>query len=120
VSERPIERQLAETGRTLWLAGLGAVAEVERGGRAVFAELVARGRRVETWQFRAIDRAVARAADGAERMGEGVRGRLHGRLDELLHRAHLPTRDDLHELTARLDRLAERVERLGGTTGRTS
>jgi len=108
----PIRGDLGETGRSLWLAGLGALAEVERGGRAAFEELVARGRRVETSQFRALDRTVSRAADGFENLGEEMRERLHEGLEALLHRAHLPTRTDLQDLEARLDRLAERVEHL--------
>ena len=103
-----------EAGRTIWLAGLGALGQAGRGGRALFDELVDRGRRVESGQFRALDRAVSRAAEGAERLGEEVRRRWDGGVETLLHHANLPSRDDLADLASRLDRLSERIEHLSG------
>lgn len=106
---------LRDAGRTIWLAGLGAAGEAGRSGRALFDDLVARGRRVESGQFRALDRSVSRAAETAERTGEEVREKLREGVGAVLHRANLPTRDDLAELAARLDRLSERIEHLSGT-----
>lgn len=103
---------LRQAGRTIWLAGLGALGEVERGGRQVFDRLVARGRTVESGQFRALDRTVSRAAEAAERAGDEVRARLRGGVGAVLHRVDLPSRDDLADLAARLDRLSERIEHL--------
>ncbi len=109
---------LSEVGRSLWLAGLGALADAERGGRDLFEELVTRGRRVETRQFKALDRAVSRLAENAERVGEEVGERLHAGREQLLHRVQLPTREDLRRLNARIDRLAERLEGLGAPPAR--
>jgi hypothetical protein len=39
--------KLVNAGRSLWLAGLGAVAGVEEGTRDLFGRLVERGRPVE-------------------------------------------------------------------------
>ena len=101
---------LMETGRHLWLAGLGALSEVDRGGREFFDGLVERGKRVEKDQLRAVDRAVARGAESAERLGEGLRRSVTAGVEDVLHRANLPSRADLRDLAARLDRLSERVE----------
>ena len=101
---------LADAGRQLWLAGLGALSQVDRGGRDFFDGLVERGKQVEKNQLRAVDRAVARSAESAERLGGGLRRSVHAGVDEVLHRANLPSRADLRELAARLDRLSERVE----------
>ena len=102
-----------EVGRSIWLAGLGALAEVERRRRTFFDDLVERGRRVEREQLRAVDRAVARSSERAEHLGDEVRRRVHAGVEEVLHRANLPSRDDLKALAARLDRLAERIEAAG-------
>lgn len=107
--------RLADAGRAIWLAGLGALGEIERGGREAFESLVERGRRVEGGQFRAVDRTVSRAAESAERLAEEAEARLQRSVDTLLHRANLPTRGDLAELAARLDRLSERLEHLTET-----
>lgn len=105
---------LTELSRTIWLAGLGALAEVEGGRRAFFDDLVERGRRVERDQMKTVDRVVARTSERAEHLGEEVRQRLKGGVEEVLHRANLPSRDDLKALAARLDRLAERIEAAEG------
>jgi len=103
---------LAAAGRSIWLAGVGALAEASDAGRALFDELVERGRRLETRQFRSLDRAVARTADRVERAGAGVKGRIERTVESVVHRADLPSRRDLRELSARLDRLAERIDEL--------
>jgi poly(hydroxyalkanoate) granule-associated protein len=109
---RDEKNELLETGRAIWLAGLGALAEVEEGGRRVFDDLVERGRTLERQQLKAIDKGVARASDAAEKLSHQVRGRVQDGVSGVLHRANLPSRDDLKALAARLDRLSERVEAL--------
>ena len=113
-TSRAASREAAEAGRSIWRAGLGALDEAQRSGRAFFDDLVARGRRVESGQFRALDRAVSRAAEGAEGVAEEVSRRWHEGVEAVLHRANLPTRHDLARLNARLDRLSERIEHLSG------
>lgn len=103
---------VTEAGRSIWLAGLGALAGAEESGRGLFDDLVERGRRMEREQLRALDRAVARTSERAERLGDRVRSTVHGGVEGVLHRANLPSRDDLKDLAARLDRLAERIDTL--------
>jgi len=105
---------LTAAGKSIWLAGLGALAGAGDAGRALFDDLVERGRKLEGRQFRALDRAVARTADRVERAGAGVEERIERQVEKVVHRADLPSRRDLRELSARLDRLAERLEELDG------
>lgn len=112
MSEAGGRRDLGETGRSIWFAGLGALAEARETGRAFFDELVERGRKLETRQFRSLDRAVARTADRVEQAGAEVKGRIERTVEGVAHRIDLPSRRDLRDLSARLDRLAERLEEL--------
>lgn len=107
-------RGLGETGRSIWFAGLGALAEAREAGRDFFDELVERGRKLETRQFRSLDRTVARTADKVEQAGAEVKDRIERTVEGVVHRIDLPSRRDLRELSARLDRLAERLEELDG------
>jgi len=115
MSARKEKDDLVETGRAIWLAGLGALAEMEQGRQRLFDDLVERGRRVERQQLKAIDRGVARASEAAEKLSHEVRGRFQDGVGGVLHRANLPSRDDLKALAARLDRLSERVDALRGS-----
>lgn len=103
---------LGEAGHNLWLAGLGVLARMEQSGRRVFDDLVERGRKVERRQFKAIDRAVAGGSRRAESLAEEMRQTFQSGVDGMLHGAKLPTRTDLKELSALLDRLAERIDAL--------
>lgn len=112
VNTEKVRKDLTETGRSIWLAGLGAVAQAGEEGREMFDQLVERGRKTEQRQFQSIDRTVARTSetmrDWSERLQESLEDGMRG----VLHRVGLPTRQDLSRLSARLDTLTQKVERL--------
>lgn len=107
-----VRKEWTETGRSIWLAGLGAMAQMEEEGRDVFRELVERGRKVEHGQFRAIDRTVARTSETVQEWSERVHEALEDTLEGVLRRAGLPSQQDLNRLSAQLDVLARKVDRL--------
>lgn len=107
-----LRHELGETGRRVWLAGMGAVAEMEKESRQIFDQLVERGRRVETRQFKAIDRTVARTSERLQELGERLQCRIEDGARGLLVRLGLPTRDDLDKLSGRISTLSKNVERI--------
>lgn len=102
---------LSEAGRNVLLAGMGAVAQVEKEGRELFDTLVERGRKVEGRQFKALDRTVARTSERMREMSEKVQERMEEGARGVLHRLGLPTRDDLEALSARLAALSQKIDR---------
>lgn len=104
--------RIRETGRHVWLAGLGAFARAEEQGKEMFDRLVARGREVETRRFKAIDRTVARTSDQLKDWGDRVQDTMQDSLRGLMHRIGLPSRKDLDHLSARLSALSSKVDRV--------
>lgn len=107
-----LRHDVSEAGHTLWLAGMGAVAQVEEEGRALFEELVEKGRKAEVRQFKAIDRTVARTSERVRELSDKVQGRVEDGARELLHRLGLPTRDDLDTLAGRISALSKKVDQV--------
>lgn len=107
-----IRQDVTDTGRNIWLAGLGAFARAEEGSRNVFDQLVERGRKVETRQFKSIDKTVARTSENLKDFGDRVQGTVQDGVAGVLHRVGLPTRDDLEHLSARLNALSQKVDQV--------
>lgn len=107
--------ELREAGRNLWLAGLGAVAEVEEGGREwqqVFDRLVERGRPVDERQRKALEDVEQRTGATVREMKKLFEDTVQYESKSLLKRLGLMTRDDVNVLAARIDSLAAKVDEL--------
>jgi poly(hydroxyalkanoate) granule-associated protein len=109
---KQIRHDLADAGRNLWLAGVGVVAQVEEEGRELFDTLVERGRKVETRQFKALDRTVARTSERVRELSERIEERVEEGARGVLHRLGLPTRDDFEALSGRVQALAQKLDRV--------
>lgn len=135
-----VREDILSAGRQLWLAGLGAVLEIEEGSRKVlrrveaegaktFDRLVERGRPIGERQKQAVEdfgeRAGGTVRDAAGRAGESVReaGKLLGDTAEfevkgLLRRIGLMTYDDVQALAARLETLSQKIDQLAAAEAR--
>ena len=105
-------RELIDAGRNLWLAGLGAVAEVEEGSREWFDHLVERGRPVGDRQRKAFEEIEERTGTTVREMKKLVEDTVEYESKGLLKRLGLMTRDDVKVLTARVDTLAGKIDEL--------
>ncbi|HEX6902291.1 MAG TPA: phasin family protein [Thermoanaerobaculia bacterium] len=104
-----IDRLLA-TGRNLWLAGLGVVAEVEQGGRELFGQLVEKGRPVEEERKKRVEKITGAANQTVRGFTRLVEDTVAYESREMLKRFNVMTRDDVKVLSARLETLSRKID----------
>lgn len=111
-SPKNLQDELKESAHRIWLAGLGALAAAGEEGTKMFDRLVDRGREYETK-----GREEARKQyDGAKSTADELWGTWSTKLDEAvtnaLHRMGVPSRDEIRNLTQRVEELNAKVETL--------
>ncbi|HVG07229.1 MAG TPA: phasin family protein [Thermoanaerobaculia bacterium] len=107
-----LQDELKESAHRIWLAGLGALASAGEEGTKMFDRLVDRGRDYET---RGRDEA-RKQYEGARSTADELWGTWSGKLDEAvtsaLQRMGVPSRDEIRNLTQRVEELNAKVEML--------
>jgi poly(hydroxyalkanoate) granule-associated protein len=123
--DRNLQQDLRDSAHKVWLAGLGALSTVEAEGTRLFQQLVEKGRTLESEgrdQMKKARERVETEVDKAsgqfkERMGGAVDDfgdTLEAKLTEVLHRFGVPTRDEIRDLSRRVEELNSKVDRLKG------
>ena len=102
--------KLFAAGRNLWLAGLGAVAEVEEGTLSLFDRLIAKGRPVEERQKKAAEAVAEKAKGTAQGLSQLVQDTVEYESREMLKRLNVMTREDVKILSARLETLSRKID----------
>jgi poly(hydroxyalkanoate) granule-associated protein len=102
--------KLRAAGRTLWLAGLGALAEVEEGSRGLFGRLVERGRPIEEHQKQTVEAAAGRATRTAREFGRLLQDTVEYESRGVLKRLNVMTREDVKILSVRLATLSQKID----------
>jgi poly(hydroxyalkanoate) granule-associated protein len=109
---RRLRDDARRTGRTIWLAGLGATGVIGNTGRTLFDTLVDEGRRFQDRELglarETADRAAAALGDAVKRVEEAVQQVSKA----ALNRIGMPSRGDIAALTARVEQLTAKVETL--------
>ena len=105
---KKVQDEIKESAQKIWLAGLGALSVAEEEGAKVFDTLVDRGRE---WEGRGRER-MDKARSRVEHAVDDVEGRIDERVSAALHRFGVPTRDEIRELTRRVEELNAQIERL--------
>jgi poly(hydroxyalkanoate) granule-associated protein len=110
-----IQDELKESAQKIWLAGLGALSMASEEGNKAFKNLVERGEK-----FQADDKL------GAEKMKQGMESAKHraedlwskletavnDRVGNVLEKMGVPTRTEINQLSERVDKLMEAIEKL--------
>jgi poly(hydroxyalkanoate) granule-associated protein len=109
-------RQIRDTGRSLWLAGLGAVAELEKEGKGLFDQLVERGRPLEHRGKQAVDEIGGQANAKLREMGQLMRDQVRYDVKRVLTRVGLPTSEDFSQLAVRLEALSLKIDEFALST----
>ncbi len=123
---KKLQDDLKDSAYKIWLAGLGALASAGEEGTKMFDRLVDRGR---DYDNRGRDEA-RKQYEGAKNTAGDLLSTWTEKLDETvtqaLHRIGVPTRDEIRNLTLRVEELNAKIEQLkprtayaGGTTGTT-
>jgi poly(hydroxyalkanoate) granule-associated protein len=121
--EKTLQDELRESAHRIWLAGLGALAAAEQEGTKVFNRLVDRGRDFEAkgrTEFQGqYDKARTEVKDQYEKartQAQSTFENVGDKVDEMvtaaLHRLGVPTREEIHTLTLRVEELNAKVESL--------
>lgn len=109
--------QLRESAEQVWLAGLGALATAEEEGGKAFKTLVNKGERYQ----KSIKKPVGDAKKKVEGTVKEVRGRagktwkkvehaFDNQVTMALHRLGVPTRNEIADLTRRVEKLTRKLE----------
>lgn len=102
--------KILNAGRNLWLAGLGAAAEVEEGGRGLFGRLVELGRPVEEKQKKAATGVAEKTTASVLGLSKLLEDTVAYESKEMLKRLNVMTQDDVRILAARLDTLGQKID----------
>jgi len=112
-----LRKDLSEAGREVWLAGLGAVALIEREGRHAFSVLVEKGKTFETQERSVLDRVFQEAADQMRGLGKRVESGLQDTSKMVLQRFGVPSHAEINALITRVEQLTAKVEAISRKEG---
>ena len=115
-----LSRSLVESAQQIWMAGVGAFNRAQGEGSKLFEALVTEGMNIEKTTRKLAGGRVDAVRDAMEGHVGAVRGRASDTWDRLekvfedrvqraLNRLGVPGRDDLAELTARVDALSAKA-----------
>lgn len=114
-TEKNAQEELKESVHRIWLAGLGALATAEEEGGKIFSRLVDRGRDVESRGKVEVDKVKAEAdrfKAKAESTFETWGDKFDEKLTATLRRLGVPTRDEIRNLTHKVEELNAKIEQL--------
>lgn len=107
-----LQDELKESAHRIWLAGLGALAAAGEEGTKMFDRLVDRGREYETRGRDEARKQYEGARSSADELWDTWSGKLDEAVTKALHRMGVPSRDEIHNLTQRVEELNAKVEML--------
>jgi poly(hydroxyalkanoate) granule-associated protein len=114
-----MQKELADRGRDVWLAGLGALATVEEEGSKLFARLVERGKEYEDMSAKQVKELTERvskqqktAIEQAEETTVAAQSAMANTVDKALERFGVPTRSEVNDLSKKVDLLSRQIDKL--------
>jgi poly(hydroxyalkanoate) granule-associated protein len=113
---RQLPQDVMETGRRVWLAGMGAVGMLGNTTTTLFDTLVEEGKRFQQVELKAVDKAVtsttATMTGAWNDAATYVQTNVQAATKAAMSRLGMPTRKDVADLTARVETLTAKVEAL--------
>ena len=111
-TDKNVQEELKDSVHRIWLAGLGALSAAEEEGGKIFTRLVERGRDVESRGKVEVDKVkveVDKMKTKAESAFETWGDKFDEKLTSTLNRLGVPTRDEIRNLTQKVEELRPRV-----------
>jgi len=115
--QKDVRSELKESAQRIWLAGLGAFAVAEEEGSKMFSTLVERGREWEAEGREGVDEVKSKARSKVGGRFDDLEGKIDARINDALHRFGVPTRDEIRELSRRVEELTAKLGDLHATRG---
>ena len=103
---------VVKLGRNFWLAGLGVYSLAEEETRKAVDQLIKRGEKFEKDEKNVVSRTIDDATDKAKQLGGKVEDTVQETVTRTLHRAGLPTREEIRVLIDRVEELTTKVDKL--------
>lgn len=103
---KDVQEDLKDSAHRVWLAGLGALAAAEEEGGKLFKKLVEKGEKLESRGKERLDEAKDKAGD----VWTEVEKKMDDAVTKALHRIGVPSRDEIRNLTKRVEELSAKVE----------
>ena len=110
---KKLGNDVKQAGRSVWLVGLGALAAAEEETRGVVDRLKAKGEEVEKSETTVMRKLYDRATGEVKKVGTHVEDAVRCTVGSALHRAGVPSRDEIRELIDRVETLTAKVDSLG-------
>ena len=118
-----ITKQVNESAREIWLAGLGAYARAQDESGKVFADLVKAGEKLEAAKRKELDsqvKDIRKNIDGrfdnvrkmAAKNVEKLESVFENQVTRVLSRLGVPTADGIQDLTKRVEQLSKEIKTL--------
>ncbi len=107
-----LQDELKDSAHRIWLAGLGALAAAGEEGTKMFDRLVDRGREYESKGRDEARKQYEEAKTSAEDTWKGWADKIDDSVTKALHRLGVPSREEIHTLTQRVEELNSKVESL--------
>ena len=117
-----LTRSLSESAQQIWLAGVGAFSRAQSEGTKLFEALVKEGSSLESAARKlagkgaedvrgAVEDRVGKARERASDTWDRLEKVFEARVQQALVKLGVPGRDDLHELSARVDALTAELRK---------
>ena len=114
-SDKKLQDDIKESAHKIWLAGLGALSAAEEEGTKLFNRLVDRGKDFEAKGKVELEKVKVEAEKVKAKVGDTFEewsGKIDERLTATMQKLGVPTRDEIHNLTQKVEELTAKLEQL--------
>lgn len=113
---KDMEKNVTETARQIWLAGLGALSSAKDEGTRMYDSLVSKGEEFEKKGKKEIESLVdsvkTMAKDTENKVTSKVNETMDDAVKQVLDRFDIPSRDEVKSLISKVESLTKKVEEL--------